>query len=202
MGMAKPIPIMGRPELLSSTRETTTPTACPNMSSRGPPLLPGLTRRVGLQAAVPLGRDDAAAHRRLVTQRGSQGEPDGDDLGAHPDVIGVADGYGREGLCGIDVDVGKVEGGMGPGHAAPVLAARRHLHSDAGIPIDNVLVGDQQPALVDDEPRAGAAPGHDARDTGKSVLHHVGHGEARRQGLARRSARPGSGPPGWVEASG
>ena len=43
IGMANPIPITGRPEPSSSTRETTTPIACPNMSSRGPPLLPGLT---------------------------------------------------------------------------------------------------------------------------------------------------------------
>ena len=184
MGMAKPIPIMGRPELLSSTRDTTTPTACPNMSSRGPPLLPGLTDASVCRRSVPLGRDDAPAHRRLVPQRGAQGEPDGDDLGAHPDVIGVADGYGRECLCGIDVDVGKVECGMGPGHAAPVLAARRHLDPDVGIPVDDMLVGDNQPALVDDEPRACAASGHYSGDAGKSVLHHVGHREPRGQGLA------------------
>ena len=79
--------------------------------------------RVGLEASVPLGRDDPAAHRWLVPQGGAQRETDGDNLRAHTHLIGVSDGYGREGLSGVYFDVRKVESGMGLRDAATVLAA-------------------------------------------------------------------------------
>ena len=43
MGMAKPMPATGLPELSVSTLDTTTPATWPNISSSGPPLFPGFS---------------------------------------------------------------------------------------------------------------------------------------------------------------
>ena len=78
-GIAKPMPVTGRPVSVLSTLAVITPMTLPLASSSAASAVSRIQRRVGLQVVIPLGRDDAPADGRLLPQFFAQGVADGDD---------------------------------------------------------------------------------------------------------------------------
>ena len=92
---------------------------------------------------------------------------------------------GGERQGGVYLDVGQIEVGMPLGHVASVFVPRHQPDGDLAAPLDDMLVGDHQPALVDNETRAGAGIRDNLNHAGQSVLRHICNGQAGRQRLVK-----------------
>jgi hypothetical protein len=126
------------------------------MSTSGPPELPGLIGRVGLDVAAEIGRpdvgagqgrDDAVGHGLADAERIAQGQDQVADL----QLLLVVDGHDRQLLAlGVDLQHGQVGARIVQQHRGRELAAVGQLDGDVAHALDIVVVGDDHPVGADD----------------------------------------------------
>ena len=169
-GMAKPMP------WAPARMATLTPTSSPSMLSSGPPELPGLiAASVWISALYDIslfsvtsrcnGADDADGDGVLV----AVGVADGDDRLADHQVVGGAQRHDGQRLGGVDLDEGQVGLGVAGDDAGRVHGAVGQADAQRVHVLDDVVVGDDVAARVDD-------------DAGAHAVHTTGGGNRPRHG--------------------
>ena len=154
MAIAKQIPWAGR------IMAVLTPITWPRESTSGPPELPGIERRVGLEHVVDQparagpersaqGADDAGGDRALEAVRVADRQ--GELADAH--LLRVAQ-RGRDEVPGVDADHGQVGLGVVADQVGLVLAAVGQRDLEPLGPVDDVAVGQDVSARGEDESRA------------------------------------------------
>jgi hypothetical protein len=127
------------------------------MSTSAPPELPGIDRRVGLHEELVVGdpdlgarqrRDDAAGHRLADAEGVAHRQHEIADL----ERVGIAEWQSRQRLAaGIHLEHRKVGALVGEQHLGLVLALVGQHHPDVGAALDDVIVGDDEAAVIDDD---------------------------------------------------
>ena len=156
IGMANPIEPLRAAIVL-------TPTTCPPMSTSGPPELPGFTAASVWMKSNPgadglerraLPAHDPERHGLLEPERVAEREHELPDR----EPLGVAEREHRQRLGGVHLDQGQVHAPVPADDGAGEPPARGEPHLDRRRALDDVGVGHDVAARVNDEARAERPP--------------------------------------------
>ena len=101
------------------------------------------------------GRNDAGCDRALQVE--AAGVADDDGRLADAQIIRAAEGCGRQGLLGLDLEDGNIGLDIGADEVGRIIGAVLHDNRDVVAAVDNVVVGDDITAAVHDDARTRAA---------------------------------------------